>query len=205
MNRKLFGAIAVGGATIAAAVAGGLAFAGGSSAPPSPPGLDHVSNPGRSVAASAHDAETLARGGGRAELRLLGNVGSAVFYRAPGVSGGSCYGSGPASTGHIAILACPTTPIGTPTPAFPSESQPILDMSASVYNAETHTTRLAELSGVAADGVAKVAVVGADANLRRAFVSNNLYHVDFDTPFEATKIVAFDLTGREIYSFSLTT
>jgi hypothetical protein len=206
MNPRYTRIVMVGIVAIAAAAAGGIALAGRGGAPPAGTGFDQVSNVGTAVAAvSQHDAQTLRSGGAAsASLRLLGTRGNAVFYSAPGARKGLCYATGAASSGHIALLACPSGIARTPSPTFPSREAPILDMSASVYNSQSNVTRVVELEGFAVDGVANVELVDANGTAHVAPVVSNLYHLDLGKGINATALVALDRSGAELFRAALT-
>jgi hypothetical protein len=184
---------------VSAAVVGGLALAGGSTSSALPtPRFDHISNAGTPVAnVSAHDADTLTSSGAKASLSLLAERGGTAFYSAPADTGAVCYGSGSATTGHLAVLECPHA-ADTASFDFPSKDRPILDMSASVFNADTRTTSVVELSGFAADGVASVGIIDENGVVHSAKVIDNVYQ--FDLPRVATKaLIAIDSNGNEIF------
>ena len=104
-----------------------------------------------------------------------------------------CYAIGPVETGGIAALACLRPPA-----EFPSAEAPILDMSGIAGDLQTHSTTFLELSGLAADGVARVGLIGADGVLQDTEVQENIYYADLPQ-IEAKALVAFDPSGQEIF------
>jgi len=155
-----------------------------------------VSNGGTAVASAdiaSQDADVLESGGGTTALRLLGQRDSIAFYSSMGKAGGLCHATATAS-GHIASLFCPASGSSE----FPSEKTPILDMSGVAYDPTTHVTRLLDLTGFAADGIARVGVLSTDGSLHATPVVANVYHGDLPD-VQAAALVAFDETGAEVY------
>lgn len=154
-----------------------------------------VSNTGTVVRGelASIDEETLSSGGGSAPLRILGQRDNLVFYTAAGRSGGVCRALGPLD-GHIASLFCPASGSS----GFPSDAQPVLDMSGIAWDPSSRSTQVLDLSGFAADGIARVGVIAKDGSLHSTAVVSNLYHTDLPA-FTATALVAFDESGAEVY------
>lgn len=180
------------------------AATGSKSSEPAP--LDCVSNRGTpfsSLLPSDEQALSRMRGGvGVPESISVGDVsilvtrGDRSFYRLSE----HCYGSGRASpTNHVfEQISC--------VPAFPSRNRPVLD--ATVYGStagpderpqrETMTVHRSE--GIAADGVAKVALVDADGQVvAETPVVDNLYDFGSVPPGNAVRVVAYDATGEVVF------
>jgi hypothetical protein len=185
----------LGAGVVSAVVVGGFAIAGGDK--PAAPAytFDHISNSGSPVDVSASNAETLRGGGGQASLRRLATRNGTVFYTAPGATGGLCYAKGPENTGGIALLGCPNA---KEVFSFPSREKPILEMSGGVIDSTDGSVHLLELSGFAADGVAKVGLIDVNGVIHSVNVSDNVYDLALPN-VEAKAVVALDGTGREIY------
>jgi hypothetical protein len=154
---------------------------------------DHISNNGVPVAVSERNANILRGGGGEPVLNRLGTRGGLTFYTGRGDSGGPCYAVGPVETGGIGALACLRPPAH-----FPSSDAPILDMSGISSDPGTGSTTFLGLSGFAADGVARVGVIGADGVLHDAEVRDNIYYADLPQ-FQASALIALDASGHEVF------
>jgi hypothetical protein len=111
---------------------------------------DHLSNSGVPVFVSERNADILRGGGGEPVLNRLGTRAGVTFYAGRSAAGGPCYATGPVETGGIGVLACLRPPA-----EFPSADAPILDMSGISGDPQTHSITFLELSGFAADGVAR--------------------------------------------------
>ena len=158
---------------------------------------DHLSNNGVPVFVSERNADILRGGGGEPVLNRLGTRGGLTFSVGRGESGWPCYAVGPVETGGIGALYCLRPPAN-----FPSADTPILDMSGISGDPQTHSTTFLELSGFAADGVARVGVIGADGVLHDAEVRDNIYYADLPR-FQARALIALDASGQEIFRRSL--
>lgn len=162
--------------------------------------FDRMSNVGTQVAGVASkDVSTLVSGGATGALNRLGHKNQWVFYTSPGKSQGTCFGVGPESTGHIAILACPSPGASPNADEFPSDSVPVFDMSPIaghpwIRNAQ----KFLDLVGVAADGIAKVGVIDQSGTLYTTPVVDNYYSGDPPDAW-ASALVAFDADGVEVY------
>ena len=71
-------------------------------------------------------------------------------------------------------------------------------MSGISGDPQTHSTTFLELSGLAADGVARVGLIGADGVLHDTEVQGNIYYAN-PPRIEAKALVAFDGSGQEIF------
>jgi hypothetical protein len=154
---------------------------------------DRLSNEGTPVAVSERNANILVGGGGEPVLNRLGTRGHTTFYLGRGTSGAPCYAVGPVETGGIGVLSCLRSPA-----SFPSPDAPILDMSGISGDPHAHSITYLELSGFAADGVARVGLVGADGVLHDAEVQDNIYYADLPR-FQARALIASDPSGQEIF------
>jgi hypothetical protein len=154
--------------------------------------FNHMSNLGTPVAVSERNADILQNGGGEPALNELGTRAGQTFYVSPGAAGGSCYSIGPTSTRGLAMLAC------LKPGQFPSADAPILDMSGVSADSQTRSITFLELGGVAADGVASVALIDTHGAVHSAPVSENIYYADIPH-VEAKALVAIDGDGQQIY------
>jgi hypothetical protein len=181
---------------ITALGAGSLAVAKGDSS--SDQHFNRVSNLGQPAGnLSEGELGMLADAGATAQaVRVLGTAGDFSLYVAPNASGASCFASAVAGTG-IGGVGCPAA--GT-TFSFPSDSQPIFDMSISAIDPGTGSSTVGGLDGVAADGIAEVGIIGPDGALTTTTdVQGNVYGRRYSPAVDAKAIVALDARGREVY------
>ena len=131
------------------------------------------------------------------DVSILGTRGDRSFYRLSE----HCYGSGPASPTNYVFgeLQC--------TPAFPSPARPILDGTVFGSSAgpderpQPRTMTVHASHGIAADGVAKVALLNADGQVvAETAVRDNIYRFDRVPAGNATKVVAYSATGEVVFS-----
>lgn len=167
-----------------------------------PAPLDRVSNRGTPFSAPVDHRlvdQLQATKMGRAleDIFLLATRGDRAYYR----MGAECYAVGRASSatfapGNISCL-----------PQFPSPARPIVDFTVfgstagpderpQPQNMTVHTSQ-----GVAADGVAKVALVDPDGQVvAETPVLDNVYSFDPAPAGKATKLVAYSATGEVVFS-----
>jgi hypothetical protein len=131
------------------------------------------------------------------DISILGTRGDRSFYRL----GDHCYGAGPASPtnhafGHISCV-----------PDFPSPDVPVLDATVFGSSAgpgerpppETLTVHASE--GIAADGVATVALVDTDGQVvAETPVLDNIYRFERVPTGTALRVVAYSTTGEVVFS-----
>ena len=171
-----------------------------------PASLDRVSNQGTPFSSLLpRDEQTLdrmrgARGAGAIAVEgisILGTRGDRSFYRLSD----HCYGSGPASPTNYVFgqIQC--------TPAFPSPAVPVLDGTVFGSTAgpderpQPQTMTVHTSQGIAADGVAKVALVDADGHVvAETSVRDNIYRFDRVPAGNAAKLVAYSTTGEVVFS-----
>jgi hypothetical protein len=148
---------------------------------------------------------------GYSSIDKIADLNGQSFYVLQRTSGATCYATG--QTGGLALtpadpayrndgfrngslfsqVACP----GAPTSEFPSQQQPILDLSV----LHGQPGYVSELEGFAADPVAKVGVIGTDGQLYDVTsVENNVYEASNLPTVDAKELVAFDSTGKQVYS-----
>jgi hypothetical protein len=172
-----------------------------------PARLDRVSNQGTPFSTLLpRDEQALSRMRGGVgvperisaeDVSILGTRGDQSFYRLSG----HCYASGPASpTNHVfGQIQC--------VPAFPSRVRPVLDQT--VYGStagpgerpQRHTMTVHTSQGIAADGVAKIALVDADGHVvAETSVLENIYRFERVPAGNATKVVAYSATGEVVFS-----
>jgi hypothetical protein len=174
----------------------------GPSAQPPPadlPGLNRVSNPGVPYhAILPRDEFVLQRlaedGRGIGRILIMGRRGGRAFYRIDA----ECFATGPASpkVETFSQISCTT--------AFPSAVHPVLDFTIfhSPGASDERPTKLivSRSAGVAADGVAKVALVDEAGDVvAETAVVDNTYIFDPSPPGENLRIAAFSETGERIF------
>jgi hypothetical protein len=133
-------------------------------------------------------------------LVRLGTRDGRSFYVSKNDRGAFCFGVGDAS----AAAAETDTGVCQAAGAFPSEAQPIVDMSR-LDRAPNGETQISRLEGVAADGVSEVGIESATGRVFWVNVSGNIYEARPDVAEGGVvAIVAKDANGAKIYSRSLT-
>lgn len=130
-------------------------------------------------------------------FKLIGKAGPLAYYEVRKATGERCFANGEiAKRPQVASLNCPA-PGGSL--AYPSGAQAILDFSSFALDGRTNESRLDVLTGIAADGVARVGIVGSDGKIRSTAVTGNAYYASglYEGPVAA--IVALDSEGRIVY------
>lgn len=132
------------------------------------------------------------------QLRRLGARDAYTFYVADSPTGKPCVVGGiqRGLRPEIAVISCPEDP------PFPSEEQPIYDLST-FGAADYDTIYVTRMAGLAADGIAEVAVIGADGTRYPAPVNNNIYYLSSLPKQPITAMVAVDTSGNEVLRRSL--
>jgi hypothetical protein len=132
-------------------------------------------------------------------LKLLASRAGVGIYVARDKSGSLCYFLGPSELPGERGLGggCLNAEASA---RFPSPEQPVIDMTAFVYKPGASGERVTRLVGVAADGVARVQVLGVDCGvIAEALVVDNVY-VEADIPdAAAVGIQALGQTGERVY------
>lgn len=188
MNRILIVVLAI-GAVLVAGVAGAIAAGNGSTT------SEYTIGSGTEVASnvfSIEDRQLLDQLGATGTITRVGSLRGTAFYTVNTADGGRCYGFGSTSTGGLS-LGCSTV----------SELQePISDMSVVVLDPTDpdHRAELREFQGIAADGVASVAIVARDGTLYSTPVVSNVYRMaSSDVPhIQPSAFVALDATGKRL-------
>jgi hypothetical protein len=148
------------------------------------------------------DRWLLARGGafGFRSMRFLGSGGPIAYYAVVRKDGSTCFATGLIrSRPHISSLDCPT---GRKPFAFPSRRTPLLDRSA--FSVGPGASRwIFVLTGLAANGVARVGVVDAEGVIHSTPVVHNVYYTTNLPRGALLAIVALNPAGRVIYSLPL--
>lgn len=163
------------------------------------------SSPGGDLAQISNEGETVAVGSGqRTELQNVGAVAAArlamrngrTFYRLLQPDGTVCYAIDTTGGDHVGNTSCPTA--GT---AFPSPSDPVLDLS--IFESTSHTRgdeHVVSAQGFAADGVKTVALLdGGGHVIARDRASANVYALDPPSGKVATTVAAYDAKHAEVY------
>jgi hypothetical protein len=132
-------------------------------------------------------------------LKLLASRAGVGFYAARTRSGGRCYFLGSPNRSDERELSggCLNTEASA---RFPSPAMPIVDMSAFIYRPYASGEEVSRLAGVAADGVAKVEVLGDDCSaIGEAPVIGNVYVDTKVSDKPAVGIEALDNSGKRLY------
>jgi hypothetical protein len=170
-----------------------------------PAPLDRVSNRGTPFSSLLpRDEQALSRMRGGVAVpenisvvSILATRGDRSFYRL----GDNCYGTGPASpTKHVfGAISC--------TDSFPSAERPVFDFTVFGSTAgpderpQPQTMTVHTSQGIAADGVAKVALVDADGHVvAETPVLDNIYRFDRVPAGNVTRVVAYSATGEVVFS-----
>ena len=164
-----------------------------------------LSNHGRSVRNAEldlHTASALEQVGARGGVRLLAARDGVGVYGARGRNGERCHFVGPPRPDARGLGGGCMNRFASA--RFPSPEEPLIDLSAFVYRPGTIGEEVHRLAGVAADGVAKVQVLGMSCQvLAEAPVRDNVY-VSTDVPADpAAGIVALDHDGARVFVFKL--
>jgi hypothetical protein len=186
-------------------VSGEQADPGYQSNDPAP--LDRVSNRGRPFSSLLpRDEQVLRRMRGGVgvpgsisveDVSILATRGDRSFYR----MSDHCYGSGPASPTKYVFgqISC--------TDNFPSAERPVIDFTVFGSTAgpderpQPRTMTVHTSAGIAADGVAKVALLDADGHVvAETAVVDNIYRFDRVPAGNVTRVVAYSATGEVVFS-----
>lgn len=130
------------------------------------------------------------------DLFLLRRGEGRAVYRIGGLRPGfnTCYASGPAdNVGSLGLISCGKS-------RFPSRALPLYELSSASVGLRERAPQLVSLAGVAADGVAEVALLDRDGDVvARVPVEANVYLLA-SPPVEATgALVAYDRNGVAVY------
>lgn len=166
-------------------------------------GLFGLTNEGQRIdrtQLSLSELSGLDESGFAGDVRLLGRRAGVAFYAAAGRSGGLCFATGSASGAAPKLnyfMGCQRATSSS----FPSPKEPILDLSPLKSPNPREVVYVQRLAGFAADGVARVAVVGLDGSMvHTADVADNIYATEwFSTDIPSTTIVALDREGHVLY------
>jgi hypothetical protein len=130
-------------------------------------------------------------------LKVLGVRDGIAFYAARSATGRFCFGTGSAagSARSFEQLAC--RDFGDR--GFPSPRLPVADLSTFHGQVGDPNLYLLSLTGVAADGVAKVGFLDGNGERYTTPVVNNVY-ADRDPPqVPVSALIALDHDGREVW------
>ncbi|HEY7705813.1 MAG TPA: hypothetical protein VH968_01435 [Gaiellaceae bacterium] len=108
------------------------------------------------------------------EAFVLAQRGDREFYRLPATPT-ACWGTGTLRRGsrRVGAIGCQSKP------QFPSSRLPVMDFSPITMSHERPFPHYMRLEGIAADGVAQIAVIDADDRLHPAAdVVENVYYAD---------------------------
>lgn len=133
---------------------------------------------------------------GLEDLRLLAVRDGISFYVLDRSNGHRCYALGPDLPGHrFGEVSC-----GGPADVFPSPQQPVFDLSIDGANAPSEPMHVIQLRGIAADGIAAVAVLGSDGQLYgKTTVSDNVFVGGELPPAADGPLLAYDATGKTVW------
>ena len=132
-------------------------------------------------------------------VKLLASRDGVGIYAAGSVDGNLCYFlGGPQRPDENGLSGgCLNASASA---RFPSPAQPVVDMTAFVYKPGADGETITRLAGVAADGVAKVQVLGVDCQVIATTPVNDNVYVDSSVPdFPAVAIRALDDNGKQVY------
>jgi hypothetical protein len=165
-------------------------------------GVFGLSNPGEPVTSDEIANQDLnsfqASGAIKTGVYRLAVRGAHVFYAARSETGGLCLAVGNSSSPQPTTLSATGCLHASPT-AFPSAANPVQDFSVIGYDAATGTFTIRYLGGFAADGVASVAVLGANGKaIATTSVTGNVYSSDEVPDVQAVAIAAYDGSGKEV-------
>lgn len=160
------------------------------------PGLDRISNQGTPLTGVLpRDARGLARvQRDLSDIRSLRTQAGRAFYS---LSGG-CYGVGPAAPTNYTLgqITCVSD--------FPSAKRPVMDFTvfhAPLGDGRPSAERVWRSEGIAADGVASVALLSADGTvLADASVIDNTFAFNRLPSVRPAALAAYGPTGEELFS-----
>jgi hypothetical protein len=160
------------------------------------------SNPGTSVderTADLRTASALVLTGTRpGTLRLLASRGGVGVYIGRGERDGLCLFLGPPDgrlRGGLSGGCMAVVPAG-----FPSPQEPVIDTTLFAYRPGEVGEQVVRLAGIAADGVAKVQVLGIDCRVvAETPVVDNVYVADDLPSAPAVAIEALDKNGNRVF------
>ena len=164
--------------------------------------LFRFSNQGASVdrgSADLRSASALDTTGATETVRLLASRAGIGIYASHNAKGGVCYFIGHPS-GRLEGGLSGGCLNAEASRAFPSPSQPVVDMSALVYRPGAVAEEISRLVGVAADGVATVRVLGLRCEVvAEAQVRDNVYGLSKVPERPAAAIAGFTADGERVY------
>jgi hypothetical protein len=177
---------------VGAALGASQTLSGGAKSSPS--SFSRVSGVGTPLALPPGDQRTLRlRQGGFTAIETIGVYNERAFYRLETKSGKACYGTGTITAAWpLGMIKC-----SNGDSAFPSEQEPVLDSSiVGLDRGEAGLPHFIQIRGVAADGVATIAVRdAAGMTIASVPVTNNTYWLDRPPPGSAT-LAALDASGN---------
>jgi hypothetical protein len=131
-----------------------------------------------------------------AHVVRIGARDGIVFYELAHADGNRCYAAGRVGEKNLFdMLACPA-----PDETFPSREQPVFDLSVfELTPTPSGNGKIVRLSGLAADAVRSVGLIGDDGTLYRTPVVDNVYSTDDLPRVPVRALVAFDADGKQVY------
>lgn len=162
-----------------------------------------ITNAGTPVAPGSVDSrqrDLLSSSGVRGSLHRLAVVDGTAYYSALSTSGGACFLTGPSDgeTARFAEIIC--QPAGG---VFPSSSNPVLDFSTYLLDADTGKLSVVTILGFATDDIGSVALEGADGESVEASVVKNVYSVTAPRSIAVSRLVARSRNGSIVYMHPL--
>lgn len=163
--------------------------------PESEGSLTEVSNRGTRVSLALDFRRSHASPTFTGEAFVLARRGDREFYRLPKTDGLPCWGTGKLRNGSRRIgVSCQFKP------QFPSRAFPLQDFSPMEMSVERPHPHYIWLSGVAADGVHRIAVIDEDNRLVPAVdVVDNVYFAEKLPKGDYLGIAALDSDGGVIW------
>lgn len=137
--------------------------------------------------------------GAAGDVVVLASRDGVGVYQAAGANGEKCFYVGPPD-GHLNRGLSGGCMSRANSSGFPSPAQPIINMTGFKARKGVPGETVLQLAGVAADGVARVQVIGADCQvLAEALVIDNVF-VNTSIPNErAVGIIARGHSGERVY------
>ncbi len=161
--------------------------------------LERVSNRGRPALLLPEDRRVLERlashGHEVGDTRVMGVLGSRVFYRIERDGETSCYAVGPAADTHFRLgkIVCAEL--------FPSRQMPLLDFTTLAREHGSGLPIVVASEGIVADGIVKITFEDAAGKpIRGVRVEDNLFQLRERLPAHAYAIVAHDRAGNAVAS-----
>jgi len=152
-------------------------------------------------AASALDTTGASKG----TVKLLSARAGIGIYVARDDRGNLCYFAGPPNRNRLGERGLSGGCLNAAASRqFPSPAEPVIDMSAFTYRPGAVGEEVRRLAGIAADGVAKVQVLGLDCQVvTEAPVADNVYAGSDLPEIPAVAIRGLDENGKQVFLYKM--